>query len=173
MKGSPAEGAGQPRGKAAEPPRPTADPQQRNPSPRPALDPELMWATVSNLAEGRDLSQNSGAFYSEWDAWSSPGGEIHVGAALGRSGFGRSLLLLRGSEPAKRIWGQRSRVGDPSRLPSLSPAPQHRGSLPGSEGCWLQVTAFPAIGRDFPTLVLFQPTLHLHLFVKNFVVWDV
>lgn len=54
------------------------------------------------------------------EAWSSPGEEIRVGAAVGRGDSGRSLCVLRGPGPAKRGWGQGA---DPSLLPRLSTAP--------------------------------------------------
>lgn len=108
------------------------------------------------------MNGTGGAAPGERFMWERP----WAGAALG------AAFAFCQDQSQQRDLGQRGHGGDPSRLPFPSTAPQHRGSFPGSGGCWLQATAFPAIGRDFPPLVLFQPTLHLNLFVENFVVWD-
>lgn len=128
----PSEGAGLRRGKAAEPPGPTLGPQQHNPSPCPASDP-----CGNSVRQGRGAGvfpKIQGLFPTNGsrDA-EQPREELLVGAALGRGGFGRSLRILRESEPAKRIRGQRGQRMDPLALLPLSTAPHHRRSLPGSE----------------------------------------
>lgn len=95
------------------------------------------------------------------DAWSSAGKSFAkerpwAGAALAAAfAFCEDQRQQRGSgvrEARERIPGGCSPSAPLRTAAVLSQAPK---------GCRLRATVFPAIGRDFPTLVLFQPTLHL------------
>lgn len=160
-------GSGAAAGEGSRTPGPPADPQKHSPSPCPALDPELGEQCPTGRRD-ECPSQNSEAFCSERFPRhvEQPREEIPVAAAVGSGEF--SSLSLREDQSQPRGSGVReTREGIPHGCPTSAPLLSTAGPSRAPEGCGLRATAFPAIGSDFLTLVLFQPTLHLHFICEG------